>query len=150
MARQLPGQLQFFVVGMALSLRHEPIRVRPVVSVVIGAGFLAAWTFIVPIPPGIRPLAVTAFVYGFAFSRPMVPLRRDLSYSVYLVHGPLLQTLILLGLFRDNLLFMVAVVTAVLVFSAISERLAERPGIAFGHRLARLVQRSVAVCPSAV
>jgi peptidoglycan/LPS O-acetylase OafA/YrhL len=141
MARQLPGQLQFFVVGIALSLRHDPIRVHPLVSIAITAVFLAAWTLIVQIPPGIRPLLVAALVYSFAFSCPVIPLRRDLSYSVYLVHGPLLQTLILLGLFHDSLLFMAVVVAAVLSFSAISERLVERPGIAFGQRLSRLVQR---------
>jgi peptidoglycan/LPS O-acetylase OafA/YrhL len=141
MARQLPGQLQFFVVGIALSLRRNPIRVHPFVSIVITAVFLVAWTLIVPIPPGVRPLVVTAFVFSFALCRPVIPLRRDLSYSVYLVHGPLLQTLILLGIFHDNLLFITVVIAAVFGFSAISERLVERPGIAFGQRLSRLMRR---------
>jgi len=148
MARQLPGQLQFFVAGIALSMRRQPMRVHPLLVVAIVVAFLAAWTFIVPIPPGVRPLAVAAFIYSVALSRPAIRPRRDLSYSVYLVHGPLLQTLIVLGLFHDNLLFMAAVAAAVLGISAISERLIERPGIAFGHRLARLVERQVPIGPS--
>jgi peptidoglycan/LPS O-acetylase OafA/YrhL len=148
MARQLPGQLQFFVAGIALSMRREPMRVHPLLGIAIAVAFLATWTFIVPIPPGVRPLAVAAFVYSFALCRPVIPLRRDLSYSVYLAHGPLLQTLIVLGLFHDNLLFMAAVLATVLGFSAISERLIGRPGIALGHRLACLVQREVHISPS--
>ncbi len=43
-ARQLPGQLQFFVVGMALSMYGERIRIHPLVSGVIALAFLAVWT----------------------------------------------------------------------------------------------------------
>ena len=64
----------------------------------IAAAFLLAWTWIEPIPPGIRPLVVAAFVFSFALCTPVVRMRSDMSYSVYLLHGPLLQTLILTGL----------------------------------------------------
>ena len=141
LARQLPGQLQFFVVGMAFTLRHEPLRLHPLVSVAIAVVFFVAWSNFHPIPPGIRPLLVGAFVYSFALCTPVIPLRRDLSYSVYLLHGPLLQTLILLGLFHDNALFLSGVVLTVLSYAALSEILVERPGIALGHRLARMVVR---------
>ena len=58
LARQLPGQLQFFAVGMALYLYGERLRVHPLVSAAIAVGFLAMWTMVEPIPPGIRPLVV--------------------------------------------------------------------------------------------
>ena len=67
LARQLPGQLQFFVVGMALSLYGERLHVHPLVSVVIAIGFFAVWSLVEPIPSGIRPLIVAAFVFSFAF-----------------------------------------------------------------------------------
>ena len=41
LARQLPGQLQFFVVGMALALYGRRLHVHPLVSVVIAVGFFA-------------------------------------------------------------------------------------------------------------
>ena len=41
LARQLPGQLQFFVVGMALYLYGGSLRVSPVVSAAIAVAFLA-------------------------------------------------------------------------------------------------------------
>ena len=142
-ARQLPGQLQFFVVGMAFAMFEKPVRLHPLVTAAVGIVFFVSWSVVRIIPPGICPIIVGAFVYCFAFCLPVVPLRRDLSYSVYLLHAPLLQTLILLHLFRDNLLFLAGVLVTVLSYAALSEIAVERPGIAFGHRLARLVQRRV-------
>ncbi len=137
LSRQLPGQLQFFAVGMALYLYGARLRVHPLASAAIAAGFLATWSLMHPIPPGIRPLIVAAFVFSFALCTPVVRLKSDMSYSVYLVHGPLLQTMILTGVFRDNPLFLAGVVCAVLGISSITERLVERPGNALGYRLAR-------------
>ena len=148
LARQLPGQLQFFVVGMALYLYGERLRVHPLVSVAIAAGFLLLWSVMHPIPPGVRPLVVGAFVFSFALCTPVIRMKSDMSYSVYLVHGPLLQTLILVGLFRDNLLFLGGVLCVVLGFSFIAERLVERPGNALGYRLARRLSARSRPVPS--
>ncbi len=146
-ARQLPGQLQFFVVGMAFAMFRQPVRLHPLISVAVGLIFFVSWSYLRNIPPGICPIIVGAFVYCFAFCIPVVPMRRDLSYSVYLLHAPMLQTLILLHLFHDNLLFLTGVLVTVLSYAALSELAVERPGIAFGHRLARIVQRRVTVGP---
>ena len=148
-AKQLPGQLQFFVVGMALYLYARdfrlPVWVFPIISVV----FLAAWSWIHPIPPGIRPLLVAAFVFCFALCTPVVPMRTDMSYSVYLVHGPLIQTMLLTGIFRDTPLYLVGVVITVLVISFVAEHLIERPGNEFGRRLSvRLRPRRPTTVPS--
>jgi peptidoglycan/LPS O-acetylase OafA/YrhL len=149
LARQLPGQLQFFAVGMALYLYGERIRVHPLVSAAIAVGFFAMWSMVEPIPPGIRPLVVAAFVFSFALCTPVVGLRSDMSYSVYLVHGPLVQTLILTGVFQDNLWFLGGIVCAVLCISLVTERLVERPGNALGYRLARRLRHRADVVPRA-
>jgi peptidoglycan/LPS O-acetylase OafA/YrhL len=52
-AKQLPGQMQFFVVGMALYLYGQRIRVSPIVAVSVSVAFLAAWTWFWPIPSGL-------------------------------------------------------------------------------------------------
>ena len=145
MAKQLPGQLQFFVTGMALYFYGERLRVRWLGSVVIAIAFVMAWTFIHPIPPGIRPLVVAAFVYSFALYTPVIRLQCDISYSVYLVHAPLLQTLILFGVLQDKPLFLAGVIVAVLSISLITERLVERPGNEFGRRLGRRIERRATV-----
>lgn len=147
MAKQLPGQLQFFVVGVGLYLYGQRLRVAAWVSAAIAVAFLVTWTLVVPIPPGIRPLVVGAFVFSFALCTPVVRLKSDLSYSVYLLHGPILQTLILLGLFRDTLPFLSGIVCAVLVLAFITERLVERPGNAFGRRLAVRLGRRAPTMP---
>ena len=144
LARQLPGQLQFFVVGMALYLYAGNWRVSPIASAAIAVAFLIAWTFLHPIPSGIRPLIVGAFVYTFALCTPVLRLKSDLSYSLYLLHGPLLQTLILLGVFHDNLWFLAGIIAAVLCLSFVTEHLVERPGNAIGHRLSRRLGRPAA------
>jgi peptidoglycan/LPS O-acetylase OafA/YrhL len=143
LARQLPGQMQFFAIGMAFCLRREPMRLHPVASIAIAIGFLVAWSFIQPIPPGIRPIVVAAAVYSVALCLPVMRLKRDLSYSVYLLHGPLIQTSILLGLFHDTLPFLAVVTGTVLGLAAIAERLVERPGIAVGRRISHLFERRV-------
>jgi peptidoglycan/LPS O-acetylase OafA/YrhL len=146
LAQQLPGQLQFFVVGMALYLYGRRLRVNLWLTGLIAAAFFTAWSFVHPIPEGLRPLIVAAFVYSFALSTPPLRLRTDLSYSVYLIHGPLLQILILLGVFRDTPVWIGGIVATVLVFAWVTERLIERPGTEFGRLLsARLARRSAVV-----
>jgi peptidoglycan/LPS O-acetylase OafA/YrhL len=148
LARQLPGQLQFFVVGLALYRYGGRLSVPTWVSAAIVVAFVVAWTLVEPIPPGIRPLVVGAFVFSFALCTPVIRLKTDMSYSVYLLHGPLLQTLILLGLFRDTLPFLAGVIGAVLGLAFIAERVFERPGNAYGRRLASRLGRRTPTVPS--
>ena len=147
LAKQLPGQMQFFVVGMALHMYGQRLRVPAWFAYVVTALFLVAWTWLDPIPPGIRPLVVGAFVFCFALCTPVLRMRSDMSYSVYLVHGPIIQTLILLGLFEDTLGMLAAVVLAVLILAFIGERLVERPGNEFGRRLSSRIAPRAPVMP---
>ncbi len=141
LAQQLPGQLQFFVTGMALYLYGQRLRVNPWFTALIAAAFFIAWSFVQPIPEGLRPLAVAAFVHSFALSTPPLRLRTDLSYSVYLIHGPLLQILILTGVFHDRLPWIGGVVAVVLALAWVTERLIERPGTEFGRVLSLRIAR---------
>lgn len=147
-AKQLPGQMQFFVVGMALYMYGERLRVSAWVSVLVTVLFFVAWTWLSPITAGLRPLIVGAFVFCFALCTPVLRMHSDMSYSVYLVHGPLIQTLILLGLFHDTLPFLVIVVCCVLALAYVAERLVERPGNEFGRRLSRRMIRRTPAIPS--
>jgi peptidoglycan/LPS O-acetylase OafA/YrhL len=137
LARQLPGQLQFFVIGMALFMYVKNVRVPGWFTVAISVVFLASWTFLSPIPPGIRPLLVGTFVYCVALHTPVIRMGTDMSYSVYLVHGPLIQTLLLLGLFVDTPAMLAGIVAIVLAVSFLTEIVIERPGTEFGRRLSK-------------
>jgi peptidoglycan/LPS O-acetylase OafA/YrhL len=147
LAKQLPGQMQFFVVGMALYMYGERLRVPAWLACAISALFLIAWTWFHPFPPVIQPLAVAAFVFCFALCTPVLRMHSDMSYSVYLIHGPLIQTLILLGLFQDTLGMLAAIVCAVLALAYIAERLVERPGNEFGRRLSQRIPPRAPVMP---
>jgi peptidoglycan/LPS O-acetylase OafA/YrhL len=148
LARQLPGQLQFFVVGVAWYLYGGNLRIPRFASLAVAVAFCIAWSTVHPIPPGIRPFAVAAFAFSLALYAPIVRMHLDISYSVYLLHGPLLQTLLLLGLFEDNLVFLGGIVCVVLALSFMTERFVERPGIALGRRVARWLERRAAIVPS--
>jgi peptidoglycan/LPS O-acetylase OafA/YrhL len=117
------------------------------VAYAVSVLFLIAWTWFHPIPPGIRPLVVAAFVFCFALCTPVLRMHTDMSYSVYLVHGPLIQTLLLLGLFHDTVYMLTAVVCAVLGLAYLAERLVERPGNEFGRRLSQRVTPRVPAMP---
>ena len=146
LAKQLPGQMQFFVVGMALYMYGDKLKAPTWVSLIVTVLFLAAWTWLSPIPAGICPLIVGVFVFCFALCTPVLRMRTDMSYSVYLVHGPLIQTALLLGLFHDTLPFFAIVVCSVLLLAYVAELLVERPGNEFGRRLSRrIAQRTPAV-----
>jgi len=145
LAQQIPGQLQFFVVGMALYLYGRRLRVNLWLTGLIAVAFFAAWSFVHPIPEGLRPLIVAAFVYSVALSTPPLRLRTDVSYSVYLLHGPLLQILILLGVFRDTPVWIGGIVATVLALARVTERLIERPGTEFGRALSVRLARHRAV-----
>lgn len=147
LARQLPGQMQFFVTGMALYLHGQRLLLPPWASALIAAAFLAAWTFWHPLPDGIRPLIVAAFVHSVALSTPPLRMRTDLSYSVYLLHGPLIQTLILLGLFQDTPLWIAGIVGIVLAVAFATERLIERPGTELGRVLSRRLSQHARIAP---
>lgn len=147
LAKQLPGQMQFFVVGMALYMYGQRLRVAAWLAYVVSILFLIAWTEFDPIVSGIRPLVVAAFIFCFALCTPVLRMRSDMSYSVYLVHGPIIQTLILLGLFRDTIPMLAAVVCTVLIVAFVAERLVERPGNELGRRLSSRISRRVPAVP---
>jgi peptidoglycan/LPS O-acetylase OafA/YrhL len=147
LARQLPGQMQFFVAGMALYMYGQKLRVPAWLACVVPVMFLWVWTAFHPIPPGIRPLVVTMFVFCFALRTPVLRMRYDMSYSVYLLHGPLIQAIILVGLFHDTLPMIAAVVGAVMVLSFLTERLVELPGNELGRSLASRIRQRIPVMP---
>ena len=66
---------------------------------------------------------------------PAVPIRTDISYGVYLLHGPVIQFSLILGLFHDSTVGLLTTLAVVIVLALLAERLIERPGIDFGRTL---------------
>ena len=86
----------------------------------------------------LNPICSGLVMMLVAFRLPHIPLSQDISYGVYLVHGPLIQLSLLFGIFRDTYGFLAVLLAAVLLLALLAERIIENPGIEMGKRLARL------------
>jgi peptidoglycan/LPS O-acetylase OafA/YrhL len=100
LARQLPGQLTYFVIGMALYHWRDKV---PQMRTALFPSLLILWFVHDPILRLVAgPAALGLIVISIATAIPaMGNFGRfgDLSYGVYILHFPILQTLIALQLF---------------------------------------------------
>jgi len=113
-ARQLPGQLAFFAAGIALRLAAESFGPQKLTRIAAPGIALFAISFV----PGFEPLraaglAATVTVLAYV-GRPRDPAARfgDLSYGLYLVHFPIIQGVIAIGLFAVSTALGVAISAA--------------------------------------
>ena len=122
-ARQLPGQLAYFLAGTGLYLyRHEAGRLLGLKTLLPAVAVLALERF-----SGIvllEPLAIALVIVNLAFYRPLdmnVCRFGDLSYGVYIVHFPIVQILSQKGLLAAHPLggFVIAVVSVYLAAFAL-------------------------------
>lgn len=101
--RQLPGQLMYFMAGAALFYYHAQFagHWKPMLALALGIMLLGkAGGFGFAEPAALAVLVIYAacvFPYLGNFGK-----FGDFSYGVYIVHFPILQALIALGVFRNN------------------------------------------------
>jgi peptidoglycan/LPS O-acetylase OafA/YrhL/glycosyltransferase involved in cell wall biosynthesis len=137
LAKQLPGQLQFFVLGVAAyRYRHRLEMKRAGLALTLLSGVLLT-LLLHAHPQVIYPLVVAVFVMAAALGTPALRLERDISYGVYLLHGPVIQLALLLGLYNSGWRGLAVILALVLALAIVTERLIEAPGIALGRRLLR-------------
>lgn len=140
LARQLPGQLQFFVLGIAAYRYRRFLSLGLVGGVLLTAALAVLLTALLHShPPVVYPLVVGALVVVAALATPRIRLRHDISYGVYLLHGPVIQLSLLLGVYRSGWTGLLATIALVIPLAHVCERLVEAPGIALGRRLGRWV-----------
>jgi peptidoglycan/LPS O-acetylase OafA/YrhL len=102
LARQLPGQLSYFIAGAAIYYRREPFEMR------LGAVAAISLTVLVinrVVPLSIlEPAALGAVVMAAAFGRYLGPAGRfgDFSYGLYILHFPVVQVLVQAGWFQGR------------------------------------------------
>lgn len=117
--KQLPGQLTFFLAGAAgyYYLQHLNRHAIWLIPLAISAFALQAslpWL-------AVEPLALAVLVVSFACVIPFLgkfAKYGDLSYGIYIVHFPILQTLIAYGLFRESPWAMLLVATVLVLTAA--------------------------------
>jgi peptidoglycan/LPS O-acetylase OafA/YrhL len=138
LAKQLPGQMQFFILGIAAYKYRDlwvPSRtLAAILTVLLGVLMTAIQR---THPPVIFPLTVGAFVIVTALHAPRLRLHSDISYGVYLLHAPIIQLALLFGLYRPGIPGLAPVLLLLIVLATIAEQTIEKPGIALGRRLAR-------------
>ncbi len=104
MARQLPGQMSFFAAGMAMWLLWKQAKAAPFWVLLAGLVLTLASIF-VPALESLRALGLAALMSYLAFAPgPALNAARygDISYGLYIVHFPLIQALIALGVFAAS------------------------------------------------
>ena len=103
LSRQLPGQMSFFITGVAfhmLSLRKMKLQLAGLA----GAVLLLLSIFVSAAEP-VRALGLGAVSIWAATGLPrLIDAARfgDLSYGLYIVHFPIIQTIIAIGLFGQS------------------------------------------------
>ncbi len=139
LAKQLPGQMRFFIIGIALYMWRDKINISTLWAVVIAVGLFVACTifrhdmwFDV-----IYPLVIGLWVFVVAMRLPAKPIHFDFSYGVYLLHAPLIQISILLGIFSDSLLYLAGLSVCVFILAFLAEVGIEKPGIALGKYITK-------------
>jgi len=147
-AKQLPGEMQYFVLGIAAYLYRDRLVIGRALGLVLAVVAAVVFTLMVRTHAAIVfPLVVGAFTVLVALATPPIRLRTDISYGVYLLHAPVIQLSLLFGIYRPDWLGVIATVTVVLFLSVVVERLIEAPGIAFGKYLAQRLRQRAVVAP---
>jgi peptidoglycan/LPS O-acetylase OafA/YrhL len=140
LGQQLPGQLRFFLAGIAIYYFGNRIVAPARVALIVGAAIfmicflLRGALWFTPIYPIV--LGVAVFLLAFR-TKPLM-IRTDLSYGVYLIHAPVIQFSQLLGLYQGGVPVMLVLGAVVLGMAFLSERWIEAPGVALGNALATL------------
>jgi peptidoglycan/LPS O-acetylase OafA/YrhL len=129
LARQLPGQLAFFLSGAVFHYYEVTLRKwflhGAVVSLLI---LLLEPPFLMPV---LEPISLGFVVLYFAIGlRSLGNFGRfgDFSYGIYIIHFPVIQTLVWLGLFDRNPFGALGISAALILFAAhLSWHLVEKP-----------------------
>ena len=129
LARQLPGQMSFFVSGIALWLLRDIARKRWFLTGIVGAGYLLTsyTSFLEPLRAAGLAMLIAAIAYA---PGPRLNAAKfgDISYGVYITHFPIVQALVAAGLFAASpALGIVTSVILVVAASFILWRVIERP-----------------------
>gem|GEM_PF-130594 len=137
LSRQLPGQMSFFVTGIALAAWRDQLTWRSALFPV-GIGLLTA-SVLIPSLDVLRAAGIGIVVIFLATGLPHLfnaAKLGDFSYGIYIVHFPILQALIAAGLFAASPWLglgcaLLATVTAAACLWWFVERPALRPDSAY-------------------
>jgi peptidoglycan/LPS O-acetylase OafA/YrhL len=130
LARQLPGQMSFFVTGIAFHMiRLDAKRLQ--LAGLIGLGLLVL-SLLTPLAEPLRAVGLGAVtIYLATGVRRSVDVARfgDLSYGLYIVHFPIIQAVVALGLFATPFVGVAVSAGASFAAALLLWYLVERPAL---------------------
>jgi peptidoglycan/LPS O-acetylase OafA/YrhL len=120
LSRQLPGQMTYFVAGAAIYYHFDIFRRHAIPMLLLGIALFLLSSVIAEL--ALRPIGLALLVMSVSFGPYLGRFGRygDFSYGIYIVHFPVLQTLIALGAARlPPLLFLLlsVLIVGVLAFA---------------------------------
>jgi peptidoglycan/LPS O-acetylase OafA/YrhL len=130
LSRQLPGQMSFFITGIALALAN-PSR-RYLHRIGLAGAVLLALSFFVSLAEPVRAFGLGAVSVWAAMAAPRLPDAArfgDLSYGLYILHFPIIQTIVALGLYKTPALGIGLTLFAALAGALLLWRYVERPAL---------------------
>jgi peptidoglycan/LPS O-acetylase OafA/YrhL len=149
LALQLPGQLSFFIIG---ALIHYHLRFFEEHGHWFALG--AALLYLAHIATGwfvFRPAGVATLTLWASLLLPVVkgPTRwGDFSYGIYVLHWPIIQVIVALGLYRSHpWAALVLTLAAIATAAPLSWFLVEKPSLALAHSR-RIKTQYPAITPS--
>lgn len=136
-AKQLPGQLRFFVMGIGFYIYRNKFNFPLPVSLLLAFLLFAVCSLrhVYPLMLPIYPMLIGLLVFICVLRLPVIPLKLDMSYGVYLIHAPLIQIALLIGIFEDNTRFLIALLAVVYALAFIVEKIIEIPMVNYGKKL---------------
>lgn len=132
LSRQLPGQMTYFVAGAAIYYHFDRFRARPILMLATGVLIFVLSSYVLTL--ALRPIGLALCVMSLAFGPYFGRFGKygDFSYGIYIVHFPILQTLIHIGMPNYSpwifLLTAIAIVlpTAILMWHLVEKRFLRR------------------------
>ncbi len=137
LAKQLPGQLRFFIIGIGFYIYRDRFML-PKPLAFLSAALLLTVCYLrddYPLMP-IYPILVGSLVFISVLRLPVINMKLDMSYGVYLIHAPLIQLAILFGIFSNDLWFLCLILAVVYILAFCVEKIIEIPMVAYGKKLA--------------
>lgn len=145
LANQLPGKTRLFALGMLLAIygHRIPIWAYAIVAAAALGVLQLGTTGYLSVDIAIRDLLLATSIMAVAFAVPRVSVPADISFTVYLVHYPLIQFALVAGLANTMpaWAFLLAVLAATTIVGLALSVLVERPMLAIGTAWARAVSQ---------
>ena len=128
LAKQLPGQMAYFCVGAGAYYLAQRRALPILPMIVLGSVLLIASGFFLPLL--LRPIGLGLLVLGCAYGPWVGNFSRygDFSYGIYIVHFPIIQTLVAYRVLADSpwllvlLSYTLALLASVLLWHLVEKR----------------------------